>query len=143
MRWAVRPSISDQKNGAGHFQKDHLICMCLTRGFFITFFSMFLIIYIYLCLFVCYCCFYLFVIVAFICFAFFTDQVLHYFMLFVIFPHRTYCDCGPRLSTVKFHIAWGWMIFYFWKKILSYTFYFVCECIYYYYFFFHFSLCPL
>ena len=89
-----------------HFQKDHPICMCLSRGFLSP-----------LCFSYCtYIFVYLFVIVVFICFAFFTDQVLHYFMLHIIFSHRTYCDCGPRISTVKFHIAWGWMIFLFLKK---------------------------
>ena len=117
-----------------HFRKDHPICMCLTRGFFITF--KFLILYTYFCLFVCYCC--LLFVLLFLqtkCYIILCCTLFFLIVLIVIVV-LVY----QQLNSILPEDGW---FFCFWKKILSYTFYFVCECIYYYnsfFSFFHFSL---
>ena len=108
-----------------HFQKDHPICMCLSRGFFITF--VFLILNIYFCLFVCYCC--LLFVLLFLqtkCYIILCCTLFFLIVLIVIVV-LVY----QQLNSILPEDGW---FFLFLKKILSYTFYFVCECIYYYYF---------
>ena len=94
---------------------------------------MFLILYIYFCLFVCYCC--LLFVLLFLqtkCYIILCCTLFFLIVLIVIVV-LVYQQINSILPED------GWF-FLFLKKILSYTFYFVCECIYYYYYSYFFFI---